>query len=549
MRDIWPIEERERATVSVAADRRDASSLSGMLDAQAMRSPDGDAVVDVSRTWTYADVAQARGRLSAALLESGVAPGDRVGVHLNKCAEGFVAMHAVVSVGAIAVPLDPASPAVRLARICERMQIDVIVSHQPRVGTLSDLNALRPIGALIGVASEQLGARSIDSQQLADFDEASPIDVDVDSPSYIITTSGSTGEPKGMVHTHRSALAYANMTLRTYALLPEDRVSDIAPHHFDISTHSLWSVPLAGAANVVISEPYQRLPASHSQRLEDERVSYWYSVPFLLHQLVLRGDLNNRDLSALRWVHFGGEVISPTVIGEFMQAAPNARFANIFGPAETNQCTVAFFDDAPDPNKMLSVGFPLDHSDIRIIDPEADHPGLDNVVQSGEMWASTPQLMEGYWEQPELNARVLVECDGKTWYRSGDLVSIDHNGEMTFHGRVDHQVKLRGFRIELEGIELELEQLGAADHVVVAVLRAESGEDELIAGLLGVIDEFEHADFVQRAASVLPAYAVPTQSRVIDSARFTGSGKLDRRMLREHLLEVTQLETLKEHHA
>ncbi len=534
------------AKMSVAPHAFDAQSLSGMLDEQAMYCPDHEAIVDVGRTWTYAEAAHARGQMSTALLELGVAPGDRVGVHFNKCAEGFLAMHAVVSIGAIAVPLDPGSPATRLVRICEQMQIDTIISHPPRLAALADIHAMRPIQRLIGASSDNIDSRSIDPIELAELDTTSPRTVDVDHPSYIVTTSGSTGEPKGIVHTHRSGLAYANMTLRTYGLTPDDRVSDIAPHHFDISTHSLWSVPLAAATNIVISEPFQRLPASHSQRLQDEQVSYWYSVPFLLHQLVLRGDLENRDLSALRWVHFGGEVISPQIIGAFMRAAPYARFANIFGPAETNQCTVAFLDEPPDPEKMLPVGHPVDNSDIRIIDPDAGRPSRENVVESGELWASTPQLMEGYWEQPEVNARVLIECDGKTWYRTGDLVSVDGDGVMTFHGRVDHQVKVRGFRIELEGVEMALEQLECADHVIVAVHRAGSGEDELVAGLLGATADYDHAKFVKQAASVLPAYAVPTQSRQIDSARFTGSGKLDRRVLREHLLDDLTVDTTKE---
>lgn len=514
-------------------------SLSGLIATQAEIRPDADAVVDISRTWTWAEAADATGKLSAALVEAGVRPRDRVGVHLNKCAEGFFAMHAVVSVGAVAVPLDPGSPASRLSRICEQMQINVIISHQPRIKTLLDMHQIRPIGAVIGLTSDEIDTTLINRDALVTLDPRAPATVFADEPSYIITTSGSTGEPKGMVHTHRSALAYADMTLRTYGLRTDDRVSDIAPHHFDISTHSLWSVPLAGATNIVISEPYQRLPASHSQRLQDERVTYWYSVPFLLHQLVLRGDLSNRDLSALRWVHFGGEVISPQVIGDFMRAASNARFANIFGPAETNQCTVAFFDTPPDPDKMLTVGRPLDHSDIRIIDPDSDSPDRANVVSHGEMWASTPQLMEGYWEQPELNSKVLVESDGKVFYRSGDLVSVDDDGMMTFHGRVDHQVKVRGFRIELEGVEMELEKLGHADHVVVAVQRSASGEDQLIAGLLGPRGDFDEGDFLRSAASVLPAYSVPTHTVHISEARFTGSGKLDRRLHREHVLDAT----------
>ncbi len=519
-------------------------TLSGLLADQASIRPDAGAVVDVARTWTWSEIAVASGQMMAALIDCGVQPGGRVGVHLNKSAEGFAAMHAVVSVGAIAVPLDPGSPAARVARICDRMQIAVVVSHAPRKRTLLAMHEIRPLAAVIGVdlAAE---LRSIDVDELANFEPAAPRLVDVDAPSYIITTSGSTGEPKGMVHTHRSALAYADMTLRTYGLRSDDRVSDIAPYHFDISTHSLWSVPLAGATNVIISEPYQRLPASHSQRLQDERVTYWYSVPFLLHQLVLRGDLENRDLSALRWVHFGGEVISPLVIADFMAAAPNARFANIFGPAETNQCSVAIFDGPPDPKQMLSVGRPLDHTAIRIIDPDADTPDLRNVVQSGEMWASTPQLMEGYWQQPELNARVIVELDGKYWYRSGDLVSVADDGNMTFHGRLDHQVKVRGYRIELEGVEMELEQLPDVDHVVVAVSRLATGEDELVAGLLGTTSDFDESSFLHAAASVLPTYAVPTRTVTIDAATFTGSGKLDRRLLREHILDALRIETLK----
>ncbi len=516
-------------------------SLSQLLSNQAMRRSDATAIVDVARTWTYEDVALAAGRVAQALISTGVTAGDRVGVHLNKGADGFVAMHAVVSMGAIAVPLDPSSPAARLSRICDSMQIDVIVSHKPRAKSLAAIHAIRPLRAVIGCASPAEGLVGIDVDDLDGLTPLPPATIDENEPSYIITTSGSTGEPKGMVHTHRSALAYANMTVRTYDLTVDDRVSDIAPHHFDISTHSLWSVPLAGATNIVINEAYQRLPASHSQLLQDEAVTYWYSVPFLLHQLVLRGDLENRDLSALRWVHFGGEVISPRVIGQMMEHAPNARFGNIFGPAETNQCSLAIFETAPDPDSPLSVGFPLDHSDIRVIDVDADTPDPQNEVgvgEMGEMWAHTPQLMEGYWNKPEVNARVLKELDGKRFYRTGDLISIDEAGELAFFGRVDHQIKVRGFRIELEGIELELEQLDGADHVVVGVLRAQSGEDELVAGLLGASSNFDEAEFLRSAASVLPAYAVPTRTVRIDAATFTGSGKLDRRVLREYTVST-----------
>ncbi len=521
----------------------DAVSLSTLLSEQAMQRADAPLIVDVSRTWTYEDVAAAIRQVATALHLVGIAPGDRVGVHCNKGAEGFIGMHAIVSAGAVAVPLDPGSPAARLSGICERMQIDVIISHAPRKKTLVEMHAIRPLRHLIGLDAPADGIAAIGPDELALLDGTNPVDASPDDRAYIITTSGSTGEPKGIIHTHASGLAYADMTVRNYGMTPNDRVSDIAPHHFDISTHSLWSVPRAGASNVVISEPYQRLPASHSQRLQDEAVTFWYSVPFLLHQLVLRGDLANRDLSALRWVHFGGEVISANVIAEMMSHCPNARFANIFGPAETNQSTLSVIDEPPSADDPLSIGFPVDNTEVVITSVGADMPTEQNRVgvgEKGEMWTHTPQLMEGYWDNPERNEHVLKNVDGKRYYRSGDLASVDDSGELSFFGRVDHQVKVRGFRIELEGIELELEQLDGADHVVVGILRAQSGEDELVAGLLGLSDDFDEADFLRSAASVLPAYAVPTHTVRIDTPTFTGSGKLDRRALREHAVSIVK---------
>jgi len=530
----------------------DILTLSGLVDAQAEARTDAPAIVDVDRTWSYGEVAEQRGRVSAALIASGIEPGMRVGVHFNKGADGFIAMHAIVSVGAIAVPLDPSSPPARLARICEQMQIEVVISHNPRRRSVTALHAIHPLKAVLGLdgdPDESSLPRCIGSDDLGQFDVLSPKTVSPDARSYIITTSGSTGEPKGIVHTHSSAMAYAEMAARTYAMTPQDRVSDIAPHHFDISTLSLWSVPLVGATNIVINEAYQRLPASHSQLLQDKAVTYWYSVPFLLQQLVTRGDLKNRDLSALRWVHFGGEVIARETIAEMMRHCPNARFANIFGPAETNQSSLAIFETPPPAVGSVSIGFPLDHTINRVIDPDANTPTQASEVGpgiKGELWTYTPQLMEGYWDQPERNAEVLKEVDGKCFYRTGDLVSVDDTGEFTFYGRVDHQVKVRGFRIELEGLELELEKLGFAEYVVVGILRAHSKEDELVAGLLGSKDDFHDADFLEAAASVLPSYAVPTRTVRIEDASVTGSGKLNRRVLREHAVAAVKGESTNE---
>ena len=533
--------------------------LSGCVTENAMVAPDAECIVDPSRTWSYGQAALAIEKTTAALVASGVHAGDRVGVHFNKCAEGFIAMHAIVSAGAVAVPLDPGSPAARLARICEHMQVAVVLTHTPRRKSVTAIHELHPLRAIIGLdtgvdggsdgggASGLIGCDVLSPAVVAGFDPHPPVPVRPDALAYIVTTSGSTGEPKGITHTHRSGRAYAEMAIRTFGLDETDRVADISPHHFDISTFSLWATPLAGATNIVVNEAYQRLPASHSQLLVDEAVTVWYSVPFLIQQLVVRGDLDNRDLSALRWVHFGGEVIPSETIGQMMGYCPNARFANIFGPAESNQFSLAIFDAPPPPDEPLSIGQPIDNSTVRIVDPGADEPQLEHVMaigEIGEMWVSSPQLMDGYWDADEVNASVLAVIDGDRYYRTGDLGSIDESGELTFYGRVDHQVKVRGFRIELEGIEVELETLvqrnGTAENVVVSVWRRDSGEDQIVAGVLGASPEFDPAEFLRSAASVVPVYAVPTQTVHLSAPAFTGSGKLDRRVLRERATDLVK---------
>ena len=521
--------------------------LSGVVSEQAMSTSDGECIVDVARTWSYAETAEAIERLTSALVALGVQRSERVGVHCNKSAEGFIAMHAVASAGAVAVPLDPGSPASRLARICKHMDISVVLSHSPRRTSVEALHWLHPLTAVVGVDVALKNCIVMTSDEVDGFDPVGPATVAATDAAYIVTTSGSTGEPKGITHTHGSGRAYADMVRRTYGLRASDRVADISPHHFDISTFSLWATPLVGATNVVVNEAYQRLPASHSQLLVDQAVTIWYSVPFLIQQLVLRGDLDNRDLSALRWVHFGGEVIPAETIGAMMGHCPNARFGNIFGPAEVNQVTLATFDTPPAPDAPLPIGVPVDTATIRLIDPAVDEPLLEHVVETGEvgeMWAATSQMMAGYWGRDDVNTHVLKTVDQMRFYRTGDLVSADDAGELSFHGRVDHQVKVRGFRIELEGIEGELESLvqraGTAENVVVSVLRRESGEDQIVAGVLGASSDFDEADFLSASASVIPAYAVPTHTVHVPSAAFTGSGKLDRRILRQRAVDLVE---------
>ena len=284
-------------------------SLAALLATAADRDAGGVAIRDAGAAISWSAAAERAGRLGAALDLVGVRPGDRVGVHLRKGADAFLAMHAVVQRAAVAVPLDPGAPTSYLAAIVEQSDLRVVVTHQACQRSAIELAAASAVDAIVGLdpptSPIEPGWRFIGPDAIDGLVPVTPFRPDPGDLAYIITTSGSTGAPKGIAHTHASALAYVDFKLDAYDLRPDDRVSDIAPNHFDISTFALWVSPTVGATNVVVSEPYQILPASLAQLAADEGISFWYSVPYLLTQLLDRGQLEQRDLSALRWVLFG----------------------------------------------------------------------------------------------------------------------------------------------------------------------------------------------------------------------------------------------------
>lgn len=357
-----------------------------------------------------------------------------------------------------------------------------------------------------------------------------------DDPAYVIPTSGSTGRPKAIVHTHRSALAYARAAADTYDLSSRDRLANIASLHFDQSTFELYAAPLVGASAIVVPDVVLRFPASLAELIERERATVWYSVPYVLRQLARRGALAGRRL-ALRWILFGGEPYPPEELAELMALVPDARVSNVYGPAEVNQCTFHHLEAPPAPDRPVPIGRPWAAATTVVVDPERwagegpiDPPAVVGEGGSGELLVSTATMMRGYWGRPDLTAAAIVEAavaGGRPsrWYRTGDVVSIE-NGELVFVGRVDHQVKLRGQRVELEAVEAALAELPGVRDAAVAVDR--SGEEPVLVGLV-VVDPATDERAVRSALRRrLPAAAVPTRLAVTDTVPRSSNGKIDR---------------------
>ncbi len=495
-------------------------NLSDLLLDRSQRDPSSLALVDADTRLTYGEVATMVGRLSTQIRHEGVRPGDRVAVFAPKSTNTFVAMHAALHAGAIAVPINAMTPADAVERLARDLN--------PRAVVLTADTAERwPLDvSSLTIGSPVDGHRLLDWTCLESGDVDGPANRLGSDPAYLISTSGSTGVPKSIVHTHSSGLRYAELAAECYDLGPDDRMASVAPFHFDQSTFELYSSMVAGAAVVLISEILLRFPASVSGLLEREAVTTWYSVPTILRQLLERGAIEERDLSALRWVLFGGEVFPPAQLRRLMEMLPSARFSNVYGPAEVNQCMFHHLETPPDDEANIPIGRPWADTDLRIVDREGS--ALSGACR-GELHVRSSTTMAGYWNRPDVNRSVFderQEVGGLTsrWYRTGDLVERDVDGVMYFLGRVDRQVKVRGVRIELEAVEMAL---GALDGITGSAAYLDPLADNTLVGVVESDATIAESDILISLANVLVNESIPSRVVVVPRLPRTTSGKVD----------------------
>lgn len=515
------------------------------IDRSAERYAERPAFRFLDSSLTYAELVEQTNRLAWTLVGEGIKRGDRVGVFLHKSMESPLAVYGIMKAGAAYVPLDPGAPVSRLRRTIEHCGIRCLITHAQKERDILDLlDAGTSLECIIGLDGvDRRGVRSLgwDSLEAAPGDRAPDPGVMEQDLAYIMYTSGSTGIPKGIMHTHASGLSYARMAAQTYGITHEDRLSNHSPLHFDMSTLDYFSGPVCGAATVIIPEAYTKLPASLSSLIEDERLTIWYSVPFALIQLLLRGLLEQRDLSALRWILFGGEPFPPKHLHALRRLWPQARFSNVYGPAEVNQCTHYHIpNDDPGSDAPVPIGRVWPNAEGLVVNE------LDQAVvrgESGELLIRAPTMMRGYWDQPELNERAFYRRPvaggvSDVFYRTGDLVQESDDGNLMFLGRKDRQIKTRGYRVELDEIESVLATHERVEEAAAYAVVGSEDTDSIEAAVILKPGQDDSVDALRHhCAQILPWYAVPESVLLLESFPRTTSGKIDRRALRGQALE------------
>jgi amino acid adenylation domain-containing protein len=516
--------------------------LDHLLIQSATTYPDRTAVVDGSHSISYRALEEASARLASELAARGVEPGDRVGLYLDKSLHAIVAVWGVLRAGAAYVPLDVASPVKRVARIVENGALSGILAAPKRWSTLAPALAFAP--GFVGIAGEAQPPVDIgfvfanDASRGESAPRRAGSEHDPSRAAYILYTSGSTGQPKGVVLSHRAARSFVDWAAETTELSPADVLSSHAPLHFDLSVFDLFASCRAGASVVLVPPGLNVFPRNLADWIAAQSITVWYSVPSLLARLALSGGLERHDWSRLRQIIFAGEVFPLAHLRRLREQIPGARYWNWYGPTETNVCT-AYAVDAlpPEQTAPVPIGTACANSKLLVVDDAGSESAPGDV---GELYVSGPSLMSGYHAMPEATAHALVVRgeggDSGLWYRTGDLVREDAAGLLHLLGRRDGMIKSRGYRIELGEIESVLHQHPAvAEAAAVALPDEESGHVIRAAAVARSGEVLDAGTLRAFCAERLPAYMIPLSIAVRGSLPRGSTGKVDRRRLHEEL--------------
>ena len=525
--------------------------LQTAISERAAARPEARAVVSQDGSLTYGELEASSNRLARMLRELDCCRGDRVGLLIPKAPAAIAGLIGVLKADAAYVALDPAGPPARLARMLEVCGCHSILATRRTAellratlacATLERRPLLGWLGA--GVPPEADLPAAFTSADLAGLPDTPPASANRDTDlAHIIFTSGSTGQPKGVMITHYSVMRLLEWAMAYFGISQNDRASQHAPLHFDISTFDIFGTLGAGAELHLVPPALNLLPHKLAQFIRESRLTQWFSVPSVLNLMAKFDAVESGDFPELRRVLFAGEVLPTPTLIHWMRRLPHARFTNLYGPTEATivsshytvpRCPVHAHEPVP-------IGSACAGEELLILDGEM-HPVASGEI--GELYIRGVGVSPGYWRDPQRTASVFLPYRTAAGieeriYRTGDLARLDADGLIYFAGRRDHQIKSRGYRIELGEIETALNALPELRESAVVAVQSAGFEGWMLCCAYVPVPgrSLDPQHLRRRLARVLPNYMLPAHWMRCDALPRNANGKIDRPVLRRRFLE------------
>ncbi len=482
-----------------------------LVEEQAERTPQALALVAGSQVMSYQAMNQRANQLAHLLRGLGVGPETPVGLCVERSLELVVGMLGILKAGGAYLPLDPQYPPERLSFLLADAQAPVLLTQAHLRDHLPNAT-----DRVITLDQEPLLAE----QSSANL----PPLATLDHLAYIIYTSGSTGTPKGVEITHKSLLNLICWHQQTFALNAQDRTTQIASPAFDATGWEVWPSLCCGASVYLVDEQVRTLPLA----LRDWLVRQQITVSFLPTPLAERLlDLDWPPDTALRFLLTGADVLH-----RYPRPALPFALINNYGPTEaTVVATSGRVCPQTEDGTLPAIGYPIANTDVYLLDEQLQQVAMG---EPGELYIGGMGLARGYLRRPELTRERFIPHPfssepGARLYKTGDLARILPDGQLAFLGRIDHQIKLRGYRIEPDEIIAALNRHSAIQASYVLAREDAPGQKQLVAYLViqpdGMVDL---ADLMQTLQATLPDYMIPALFVQIDALPLTPNGKVDR---------------------
>jgi amino acid adenylation domain-containing protein len=526
--DILPPAERQQALRwcdRPAVEPLTAPTLPAWFERQASLNPDRIALVDSgpeTRRLTYAELNEQANRLARSLRTRGVQTGERVGLYMDRGVDVVVSILGILKAGAAYVPLDPMYPAERVAFMIQDAELSHLVTRaslvtQIDVGTVGVLDLVEDARAILACASDNLGAHA-----------------DSHDPAYVIYTSGSTGQPKGVVVTHANVTRLFHSTRNLFDFSNTDVWTLFHSYSFDFSVWEIWGALLYGGRLVVVSQELSRSPGDLLDLLAREKVTVLNQTPSAFQQLItVDTDMDSTHELALRYVIFGGETLDYERLRPWFGQRGDSRpeLVNMYGITETTVHVTHRPIRLRDLDQRASlIGPPLPDLRLYIVD---DHGQPSPLGVPGEIWVGGDGVARGYLHREQLTSEKFTIDPFRPGrqdrvYHSGDLGRLRPDGDIEYLGRIDSQVQVRGFRVELGEIEARLAMHPLVREAIVIADQQEPAT-RLVSYCLAATSQRPGVSDLRRfLTSHLPAYMVPSHFVFLDAFPLTVNGKLDR---------------------